>query len=426
MDQLVKGNAVSEFENEYRRKLIPQHDLAAKFKPGDVVQLGIFYAQPYGLIKAIEGRAADLKSLRIMVVHALGPWRYMGMADTAVLTGFLGPFERGSQKQFNNVFYTPMQFTDGIKLARDWNRFDYVVQRVTPMDERGNFNLSMSGSWEYNAIRWLHANAPHTKIVFEVNPNMPRVCGIAEYGDNEIHISEVDYIVEDESPMVDFPTDHPGERERAIAANVAALVEDRSTIQLGFGNIPMAIGKELSQRKELGIHTEMFCEAHVDMIEAGSVTNAHKWINTGISVATFALGERRLRDFVRENKAFAMVPVEGVNSVVQVAKNNKMVSINSVLMVDLSGQACAHCLGPKTYSGVGGAFEFAYGAQLSPGGKAIACLPSTTKLKDGRVVSNILAQFEAGTRITLPEHSVDWVVTEFGAVRLKMMMMEER
>jgi 4-hydroxybutyrate CoA-transferase len=170
----------------------------------------------------------------------------------------------------------------------------------------------------------------------------------------------------------------------------------------------------------------MFCQSHLDLIEAGSVTNAHKGLYDGVSVATFALGEQRLYRWFAENRDFAMLPVEAVNAVPVMAQVRNMTSINSVLTVDLSGQACSHCLGPQTYSGIGGAFEFVYGAQLSPGGKSILCLPSKKTLRDGREVSNIVARHPAGTRFSIPEHCVDWLVTEYGAVRLKFLDLERR
>jgi acyl-CoA hydrolase len=236
----------------------------------------------------------------------------------------------------------------------------------------------------------------------------------------------VDFIVEDHTPLKNYGTPEATATDRAIAANVAALIEDRATIQFGIGSIPMSIGKLLAGRKDLGIHSEMFCRSHLDLIEAGSVSNAHKGMHDGVSVATFALGDDRLYRWLDDNPAFAMLPVEQVNAVGVLAQIQRMTSINGVLTIDLSGQACAHCLESRTYSGVGGAFEFAYGAQLSPGGKSIHCLAARTTLRDGRVVSNIVARHPAGTRITIPEHSVDWVVTEYGAARLKFLSLEWR
>jgi acyl-CoA hydrolase len=294
------------------------------------------------------------------------------------------------------------------------------------MDERGYFNFSISSSWEDDAIRWYAEHSPDTRVVFEVNPHMPPVRGLEQFGNNELHISQVDFIVEDDTPLVDYTTPPPTTAEQALAGNVVRLIEDRATVQLGFGSIPMIIGKLLAGRKDLGIHSEMFCEAHLDLVESGSVSNAFKGLYDGVSVATFALGDSRLIRWVGENPTVAMLPVEEINPVTVVAKVNNFTSIHNGLTVDLSGQVCAHCLGAETYSGLGGAFEFVYGAQHSPGGKSIMCLRSTTTLKDGSDVSNISARHPIGTRITVPEHCVDWVVTEYGAVRLKFLNLDWR
>ena len=213
------------------------------------------------------------------------------------------------------------------------------------MDERGYFNLSLAASWEHDAIRWYNRHASSTKIVVEVNPHMPRVRGLERFGNNEISISDVSLIVEDDTPLHDYHTPEPSEIDRRIAANVAPLVEDRATIQLGIGTIPMVIGRLLADRKDLGIHTELFCQSHLDLIEAGSVTNAHKGLYDGVSVATFALGEQRLYRWLEENPQFAMVPVEEINAVPVLARVNRMTSINSILTIDLSGQACATAWG---------------------------------------------------------------------------------
>ena len=338
----------------------------------------------------------------------------------------MGPLERAARRDRGNVFYTPTHYSDAYQAIRTNPPPNFLVVRAAPMDERGFLNLSLSSSWTNDAMRWFFRNTPATRIVLEVNPHMPRVRGLEQFGNNEIHISEVHFVVEDNSPLPAYTTTEPSEVERAIAANVAGLVQDRATIQLGIGNIPMGIGRLLSTRKDLGIHTELFCQSHVDLIEAGCVTNAHKGLFDGVSVATFALGEEKLYRWLADNRAFAMLPVEEVNPVPVLARVQRMTSINSILTIDLSGQACAHCLGAQTYSGLGGAFEFAFGAQQSPGGKSIVCLPSRTRLKDGREVSNILPRHDAGTRITLPEHCLDWVVTEYGAVRLKFLNLEWR
>jgi len=410
----------------YRSRLLSNDDLISRIRPGDILALGSWMGQPHGFMRALSKVASKIDPLYVITAPASGAGELLSSPNVICLTGFMGPVERAAQRNHRNVFYTPTQYADAYRAIRVNPPPRFIIVRAAPLDERGYFNLSLSSSWTNDAMRYFFRTSPETRIVLEINPHMPRVCGLKQFGSNEIHISEVHHVVEDDSPLPAYTVPEPNELERAIAVNVANLVEDRATIQLGIGTIPMGIGRLLNARKELGIHTELFCQSHVDLIEAGSVTNAHKGLFDGVSVATFALGEEKLYRWLADNKSFAMVPVEEINPVAVLARIQRMTSINSILTIDLTGQACAHCLGTQTYSGLGGAFEFAFGAQQSPGGKSIVCLPSKTRLKDGREVSNILPRHEAGTRITLPEHCIDWVVTEYGAVRLKFLNLEFR
>jgi acyl-CoA hydrolase len=409
----------------YRSRLVSQEELVGGIKPGSFLLFGTWMGQPHGVMRALRQFGRGIDPLYVATAPASAVGELLHEPNVQCVSTFLGVHERAARSERHNVAYVPLQFSDARKSIRA-NPPDYALVRVAPMDPRGYFNLSLTGSWAPDAIPWLTRNAPSTRIVLEVNPHMPRIRGLEQFGNNEIHISHVSFIVEDDVPLPDYATPEPTETDRAIAANVAALVEDRATIQLGIGSIPMVIGRLLADRKGLGIHSEMFCQSHLDLIEAGSVTNANKGLYDGVSVATFALGEQRLYRWFAENRDFAMLPVEEVNSVTVLARLRNMTSINSVLTVDLSGQACSHCLGPQTYSGIGGAFEFVYGAQLSPGGKSVLCLPSKKILRDGREVSNIVARHPVGTRVSIPEHSVDWVVTEYGAVRLKFLDLERR
>jgi acyl-CoA hydrolase len=417
---------MSGFHEAYRRRLITHEELIARLRPGNALVLGTWMGQPHGLNQALRTLGPEVDPLYVSVAPASAHGEFLSQANIRCTSGFLGPFERAARREWQNVAYTPTQYTDAARAVRTNRPPDYLVVRTASMDERGYFNLGLACSWEYDAIRWYARNAPSTQVVVETNPRMPRVCGLDQFGNNEIPISDVSLILEDDTPLPDFVTPEPTEVDRKIAAHVAALVEDRATIQLGIGTIPMVIGRLLASRRELGIHTELFCQSHLDLIETGAVTNAHKGLCDGVSVATFALGDQRLYRWLAENRAFAMLPVDEINKVTVLARVNRMTSINSILTIDLSGQACAHCLGSQTYSGLGGAFEFAYGAQLSPGGKSILCLPSKTRLRDGSEVSNIVPRHPAGTRVTIPEHCVDWVVTEFGAVRLKFLSLEWR
>jgi len=413
-------------KDKYESKLTTTADLARQFKPGDRILLGSWYGEPYGVMEAMAQYCGDVDPLYVSGTIYSGPAEFLDLAGVHNFTNFCGPRERQSQLNHQNVYFTPGQFTHFEGWACQGDPFDYFVHRVAPMDEAGNFSFSLTSSFEYETIQWIKANRPKTTIVFEVNPNLPRVYGLKQFGNNELSIDYPDVIVEDVRPIMDRAVEPPTKAAEGIAEIVATLIEDKATIQLGYGTIPMAIGKLLADRKELGVHTEMFCDAHIDLIEHGSITNAHKGLYDGISISTFALGTKRLHDWVRENKEFAILPVSEVNTASVLARVNQLVSVNSILTVDMTGQCCAHCLGPRTYSGMGGGFEFAHGAQLSPGGKSILCLPSTTILKDGTVVSNIVAQHAAGTRIAIPEHTVDWVATEYGAVKLKFLPLDQR
>jgi acyl-CoA hydrolase len=417
---------MSDFSDAYRRRLITHEELIARLRPGNSLTLGTWMGQPHGLLRALDRLGRGIDPLYVFASPASGYGEFLKQPNVRCLSTFLGPYERAARRERQNVSYTPAQYTHAATSVRANRPPDYVIIRTAPMDDRGAFNLSLSSSWAHDAVHWYARNAPSTQVVVEVNPNMPRVFGLERFGNNEVPIDLVSLIIEDDTPLPDYNTPEPGEVENLIGANVAALVEDRATIQLGIGTIPMVIGRQLAGRKDLGIHTELFCESHLHLIESGSVTNAHKGLYDGVSVGTFALGGDRLYRWLAENRAFAMLPVQEVNAVPVLARVQRMTSINRILTIDLSGQACSHCLGAQTYSGVGGAFEFAYGSQLSPGGKSILCLPSTTRLRDGSEVSNVVARHPAGTRVTIPEHCVDWVVTEFGAVRLKLLSLEWR
>jgi acyl-CoA hydrolase len=417
---------MSSITDLYRSRLLTHEELIAQLRPGASISLGTWMGQPHGFMQALARHGRDIDPLYVACSPASGHGEVLSQPNIHCSSSFLGPYERAARRQRRNVSYTPLQYTDAYRSVRGNRPPDYLIVRAAPLDERGYFNLSLSASWQHDAIGWYTRHAPTTRIVVEVNPRLPRVRGLRQFGNNEIPLTDVHHIIEDDTPLPDYTTPAADDVARAIAANVAALVEDRATIQLGIGAISMVIGRLLAERKDLGIHTEMFCQSHLDLIEAGSVSNAHKGLHDGVSVGTFALGEQRLYRWLADNPAFAMLPVEEINATPVLARVQKMTSINSILTIDLSGQACAHCIGPDTYSGVGGAFEFAYGAQLSPGGKSILCLPSRKRLRDGREVSNIVAHHPAGTRITIPEHCVDWVVTEHGAVRLKFLSQEWR
>lgn len=283
---------------------------------------------------------------------------------------------------------------------------------VTPMDEKGNFNF---GTVEKNKEI---CNSAGT-VVVEVNSSMPWICG--GY-DESINISEVDYIVENNKfKVTELSPSEPTEVEKKIAHQIAELIEDESTIQIGIGGLPEEVGKLLIERKlkDLGIHTEMFTESMMGMFEAGVVTNSKKSLHPRKAVCTFTLGSRKLYDFVNHNPLVAGFPADYANDPQTIAQNRKQIAINSALEIDLQGQVSSESVGYRHISGTGGQLDFVRGANASPEGKPFICLPSTYKDSTGEIRSRIVVSFLPGTIVTVPRSDVSYVATEFGVVNLK-------
>ena len=271
---------MSDLTAGYRSRLVTHEELIARFRPGNVITLGTWMGQPHGVTRSLGQFGREIDPLYVSVSPASAHGEFLNQPHVRCLSTFLGPYERATHRERQNVSFTPLQYTDSFKSVRTNRPPDYLIVRTAPMDERGCFNLSLACSWENDAIRWYREHAPSTQIVVEVNPRMPRVYGLPSFGNNEVSLADVSLIVEDDTPPPEYTTPEPTLVDRQIAANVAALVDDRATIQLGIGTIPMVIGRLLAGRKELGIHTELFCQSHLDLIEAGSVTNAHKGCTT--------------------------------------------------------------------------------------------------------------------------------------------------
>ncbi|HLC35619.1 MAG TPA: acetyl-CoA hydrolase/transferase C-terminal domain-containing protein, partial [Anaerolineales bacterium] len=250
-------------------------------------------------------------------------------------------------------------------------------------------------------------------VIAEVNDKMPRTLG-----DSFIHLSKINFAV----PVSYIPSElqmgEPNELSLQIAAHIAELIEDGSTLQTGIGAIPDAVLHYLRSKKDLGIHTELFSDGVVALVEAGVINNEKKTLHPGKIVAGIALGTRRLYEFVDDNPIVEFHPQEYINDPFVIAQNNKMVAINSAIEVDLTGQVCADSIGPRFYSGVGCQVDFIYGASRSKGGKPIIALPSTSVLRDGRRVSRIAAMLQTGAGVTTSRNHVHYVVTEYGVAWL--------
>lgn len=293
---------------------------------------------------------------------------------------------------------------------------DVFVAAAAPMDAHGYFNLGAWGGWVPDFLPRVK------KLVLEVNPAQPRVCG-----EVDVHISQVAGFYEADYALVELPQAAavPSETERRIATHVAALIEDGSTLQVGAGNLPEAVVQLLVSggAKELGVHTEAYFDWVVRLTEAGVITNARKRLDRGRMMAAMAIGSSRLHRFVDRNPAAWFRAFSYVNDVRTIAAGHRPVSINATLQVDLMGQCASEGFGPLHHSGIGGQWNFHYGAALADDGKGIMALSSTAR--DG-TVSRIVPMLAAGTAVSIPRNDIHWVVTEYGAVELRGKSLRER
>ncbi len=320
-----------------------------------------------------------------------------------------------------NVSYVPKHLNSALRkrLYAMKGRRNVLLCTCSPMDKHGYLSMGMGCTYERDLVDC------GATVIVEVNPNTPRTLG-----DTRIHISEINALIEVDNPMPALPDIPLNENDRKIGEFIAEQIEDGSTFQLGIGAIPNAVAESLKVKRHLGIHTEMFTDGMADLIECGAVDNSMKTLYRGQSVATFVLGSKRLYDFVDDNQGVLFKTGSWTNNPYIVGQNHKMVSINTSIEVDLTGQCASESIGPRQYSGTGGQVDTAVGAQLCPEGKSFIALYSTSEIKDAegnrKTVSNIVPMLKPGTAVTLSRNDVDYVVTENGVAWLRGQTIRER
>lgn len=308
--------------------------------------------------------------------------------------------------------YTPCFFYEIPRLFESELPVDVALIMVTPPDENGKVSLGVS-------IDYTKGAAKNAKIVIaQVNDQMPYT-----YGDSFMDVSEIDYFVEHSAPLPELKPAVLGDVEKAIGANCASLIKDGDTLQLGIGAIPDAVLLCLKDKKNLGIHSEMFSDGVVELVEAGVVNGSAKQLLPGKMVANFLMGTKRLYDFVDHNQDVAMYPADYTNDPVVVAKNDHIICINSCVQVDLMGQACSESVGLKQISGVGGQVDFVRGASMAPHGISILAFPSTAA--HGKI-SKIVPFLDEGAAVTTSRNDIDYVITEYGIAPLKGKTLRQR
>lgn len=401
----------------YKQKLTSAEDAARLVRSGDWVDYGHFICTPMEMDKALAQRAGELTDVKIRGVAFPG-LPQVGLADPDRKHFIYNNwhFSAGDRLLHDKGLcnYIPLLYQEGYRYYEDGNvGSDVFITRTAPMDKNGYFNFGVANSIQKGQSEGAK------KVVVEVNESIPVCLGGYREG---LHISEVDYIVESNNePLLSLPEPPISDVDQQIADIVVERIKNGACLQLGIGAMPNAIGKKIAQSglKDLGVHTEMLCDSFVEMFEAGCITNKKKKNDCGKMVYAFALGTKRLYEFLHQNPSCACYPANYVNNPQQIASNPDAVSINNALEIDLYGQGSAESVGFRQVSGAGGAFDFAQGAYQSKGGQSFLCLSSTATSKDGTLKSRIVPFFQPGTIVTLPRPVVQYVVTEYGIANLK-------
>ncbi len=399
----------------YQQRCTSAENAIKSIKNGDYVVFADAAGIPQTIAKALVENKNNYKDVSIFHMVGLGPGEYMNPemeGHFRHVTNFVGGNSRKAIEEGRADFYpcyfhkVPAMFRTG-----GWN-VDVAVIHVSRPDENGNCSFGVSCDYTKPA-------AETAKIVIaEVNDQMPYV-----HGDNFIHVSKITHIVETSNPLYELQPAKITDVEQAIGRNCASLIEDGDTLQLGIGGIPDAVLLFLKEKKNLGIHTEMFSDGIIELVESGVVNCANKELDKGLMVCTFTMGTKRLYDFINNNPMVKFAPVDYVNDPYVVGKNNNLVSINSCIEIDLQGQVASESMGLRQFSGVGGQVDYVRGADLSKGGKSIMAIPSTAAKG---TVSRIVPFLAAGGAVTTNRCDVDYVVTEHGVAKLKGKSLRER
>ena len=369
--------------------------------------------EPVSVLDALEGAASRLHHVRIHQMHALHDRPYLHGATRGHLEHVSYFLSEVTRPAFHagGCELVPNHFSEVPRLLRDTTRCSLVLAAAAPMDRHGYFSLGTNCDYVGSLIG-------RVPFFLEVNERMPRT-----FGANQVHASEVLGWTEVDRPLVEVAPPPPNPDADRIGRHVAARIPDGATLQAGIGAVPSAVLRALGGHRDLGIHTELLSDGFVDLIESGVATGARKRLDPGKAVTTFVLGSARLYDFVHENPAVELQPVDVVNDPAVIAQEPGFVSVNATIEVDLLGQCASETVLGRYWSSSGGQADFARGATASPGGTAFVVLPSTA---EGRTISRIRATLTPGSAVTTSKNTVDLVVTEHGVAELRGRSLRQR
>ncbi len=397
-------------------KTVTAEEAVKVIKSGDRIHLSSVAVTPHALIRAMveRGKKGEFKDIKIQHIHTEGPAPYADPELEGIFqleSFFVGGNVR-KVTQSGYADYIPVFLSETQKLIREgYLKVNVAMIQVSTPDRHGYVSLGTSVDATLAAVECADI------VIAQINKYVPRT-----WGDAQINMRDIDYFVEHDEPLFIHNNAPLSDIERAIGHNVAELVEDGACLQMGIGGIPNAVLAELGNHKDLGVHTEMFSDGILPLVEKGVVNGKKKQLDKGLMVASFLMGSQDLYDFVDDNPQVAMMDVQHTNSVNVIRKQKKVTAINSALSVDITGQVCADSIGTTHYSGVGGQIDFIRGAGYSEGGKPIIAMPSVT----GKGVSKIAPVLMEGSGVVTTRANMHWLVTEYGAVNLYGKTLQER
>ena len=395
-------------------RFLPAAEALALVRSGQRVFVHGGAATPTTLLRALAQRAAELRDVELVHLHTEGdaPCAAPGMAQSFHINAlFLGANIRDAVAR-GDADYIPAFLSEMPALFRQRILpLDVALVHVSPPDRHGYCSLGVSVDIARAAVD------SAAIVIAQVNPRMPR-----SHGDGLVHHHRFAAAVATDELLPEHPMGELGEQELAIGRHCAGLIEDGATLQMGIGSIPDAVLAALGTHKDLGVHTEMFADGVLKLVESGVITGRMKKVHPGKVVAGFVMGSRKVYDFLDDNPQVAMLDIAYVNDPGVIRRNPKVAAINSAIEIDLTGQVCADSIGTRMWSGVGGQMDFFRGASLSPGGKPILALPSVT----GKGISRITPILKPGAGVVTTRAHVHWVVTEFGAVDLRGKNLRQR
>lgn len=395
-------------EQLYAQKKMSASDAVQLVHDGDLIIVPTGVGEPPALLTALSEQRRSFHDVKVAQILAIRKFGYIDpetVQHVRHVALFYGAATRAGG-QAGWIDFIPNYFSEIPSLiSRQLMPADVVFTMASPMDAHGYFSLSLGADYTMAAVAQARA------VVLEVNPNVPFA-----YGNCHVHISQVAGLVESSEPVLEVGLPKIGPVQEAIGKYVADLIDDGSTLQIGYGGIPDAVVMQLTHKHDLGIHTEMIGDGILTLLESGAVTNRRKNHLPGKMLATFALGSSKLYKFMDRNPALEIHPVDVTNTPALAGQNDKLMAINATLQIDLLGQCGSESLGHLPYSGTGGQTDFVRAANLSNGGKAFIVLPSTAK---GDSISRIVPTLSPGTHVSTSKNDINYVVTEFGVAQLR-------